>query len=283
MNRTYLVALIIIIILVIIILVNIAYQNQQNLIFLPDKLPQDHKFYFDILQNNFQEHWIQVDERTKIHGVLFQEITDEGIPPICNNPNQQKGLVLYLHGNTGNVAMWGNIAPVFTYQGYDIFILDYRGYGKSEGKITSQDQLFNDVQIVYDYFKKLYREEDIVLSGYSIGTGIAAHLASKNHPRMLILNAPYYSLTRLIQETYSFIPNLMIAFKLETYKYIQELDCPVYLFHSVDDDLIPVQHSKDLAKLFNRPEDELFILGGVGHSHINQSKRYQRILGELLN
>lgn len=73
-------------------------------------------------------------------------------------------------------------------------MMDYRGYGKSEGSIKNEDELYSDVQEVYNYLKSFYNENKIIVLGYSIGTGPAAFLASKNHPKELILQAPYYSL-----------------------------------------------------------------------------------------
>ena len=92
--------------------------------------------------------------------------------------DSSKGLIFYLHGNAGSINSWGEIAKTYTDLDHDVFILDYRGYGKSEGSITSQDQLFRDLQIVYDEVKKRYREDKVIVLGYSIGTAPAAKIAS---------------------------------------------------------------------------------------------------------
>jgi pimeloyl-ACP methyl ester carboxylesterase len=91
-------------------------------------------------------------------------------------------LIFYLHGNAGSLNTWGEVAKRYTELKYDVFMLDYRGYGKSEGSIHSQKQFHEDIQMAYDEMKKTYKESNIVVLGYSIGTGPAAKLASLNHP-----------------------------------------------------------------------------------------------------
>ena len=95
-------------------------------------------------------------------------------------------------------------------------MLDYSGYGKSEGSIEGQTQLFEDVQKAYDEMKRKYKEESIVVLGYSVGTGLATKLASDNHPKLLILQAPYYSLTDMVRHTYPVIPTFLLKYKFRT-------------------------------------------------------------------
>lgn len=75
-------------------------------------------------------------------------------------------MVFYLHGNSGSLRTWGCFAKTFTNLGYDTFILDYRGFGKSEGTIKSQKQLFDDNEFIYDKLKDEYEEKEIVIIGY---------------------------------------------------------------------------------------------------------------------
>lgn len=270
-----------VVVILIIIIMWILYRNQYQFIFWPTKLDKNYEFQFPDYENNFEELWFDMPDGTKLNGLLFRRITDEGLPyriPVTAN---ERKLIFYMHGNAENLQTWGRIAPLYTYYDHDIFILDYRGYGKSEGKITSQTQLFDDVSNVYEYFLKTYKESNITVVGYSIGTAVASYVAQKYNPQALILNAPYYSLTRLIRETYSFIPNFLVSFKLETYKYIQECKCPIYIFHGNNDTLIPLQHSLDLKEFF-KTGDQLFILNGVEHDNINQSEEYNNLLGNIL-
>jgi alpha-beta hydrolase superfamily lysophospholipase len=170
------------------------YFNQEELIFFPTKLPANHVFRFN---STFQERYIKTPDGHQLHGLLFKAAAPAG-------------LIFYLHGNAGGLDSWGEIANTYTNLHYDIFMLDYRGYGKSEGNIISEKQFHEDVQLAYDQIKKEYPEEKIVVLGYSIGTGTAARLAAFNQPKMLILQSPYYSLIDLAQKLYPMVPSAII-------------------------------------------------------------------------
>lgn len=172
------------------------YFFQENLIFFPQKIEKNYQFNFT---QDFEELTFQASDGESLNGLLFKA-------------DNTKGLIFYLHGNAGLLRSWGNVASTYTDLNYDIFILDYRGYGKSEGNISSQIQLFEDNQMIYDEIKKKYREEDIIILGYSIGTGLASKLASDNEPKQLILQAPYYSLTDMMSQRFLFIPTFMLKY-----------------------------------------------------------------------
>ena len=93
--------------------------------------------------------------------------------------------MFFLHGNGGAIHDWGQGAELYTANDYDVFYLDYRGYGKSDGKIMSENQLIADAQIAYNYLKERYLEKGIIVSGTSMGTGIAVQIAAQNKPQKL--------------------------------------------------------------------------------------------------
>jgi len=193
--------------------------SQESLIFFPKKLPPDYTFKFD---QPFEEMIITVDNETSLHGLLFKA-------------DSSKGLIFYLHGNAGALDSWGWAYETYVRLHYDFFILDYRGYGKSDGKIKSEEQLSKDIQKVYDNLKKVYAEKDIVIIGYSLGSGIAAKLTAENNPRLLILQAPYYSFIDLKDHIYPFIPDFIVKYKFETYRFLDNIKSPVYIFHGEED------------------------------------------------
>jgi uncharacterized protein len=129
------------------------------------------------------------------------------------------------------VRTWGEVAKTYTDLNYDVYMLDYRGYGKSEGMITNEELLYQDLQTVYDELKSKYDESKIVVLGYSIGTGLAAKIASVNNPKLLILQAPYYSLTDLMKHTFPIIPTFILKYKFETNKFLTDCKMPVIIFH----------------------------------------------------
>ena len=211
--------------------------------------------------------YITVEKDVTLHGLLFKA-------------EKSKGLVFYLHGNGGSVKGWGGEAETFTSCGYDLFMLDYRGYGKSGSHITSEDQMHGDMQKVYEYLLKYYSEDKIIIAGYSIGTGPAAKLAANNKVKALLLQAPYFSLTQLIQEKAPFMPKGLIRYHFETYKNIVKVSAPVYIFHGTNDRLIPYSHSVKLKQRL--PRAVLIPLPGEGHNSIKVSKLYKQELRKIL-
>jgi pimeloyl-ACP methyl ester carboxylesterase len=163
---------------------------------------------------------------------------------------------------------------------YDIFILDYRSYGKSEGEIKSQAQLFEDNQIVYEKLKKEYEEENIIILGYSIGTGMASNLASKNDTKQLILQAPYYSLTDMMRHRFSFIPTFILKYKFATNEYLKDCKMPITIFHGNQDGVINYESSTKLKEDFT--QIEIFTLDGQGHSGMTDNLNYKREIKNVL-
>jgi len=239
--------------------------SQESMLFYPKKLPVDYKFAF---KGRYDECSIDVDTKTSLNGLLF-------------HADSSKGLVFFLHGNGGAIDSWGNIAGVYLQNHYDLFILDYRGYGKSQGRISSEKQLNRDIQIAYDSLKATYNESSIVIIGYSIGTGLAAHLASTNNPKMLILDAPYYNLPDLAHQYIKILPSFLIRYKFRTNECIPKIKCPVIIFHGNMDEVIYLGSSFKLKELF-KPGDRLIVLDGQKHNGINDNRVYRAELRKLL-
>lgn len=242
----------------------ILYFIQERLIFFPDKLAKNHKFKFKL---NFKEVIIPTNDNINLHGVLFKA-------------ENAKGLIFYLHGNTGAIDYWGKVSKTYIEMGYDIFFLDYRGFGKSEGKIESEAQFFNDVQKAYDQMKMSYQEKNIIILGNSVGTASAAWLASRNKPKHLILHAPYYTLTSFIKQSYWFILDVVVKYKFETARYVKNTKAPITIFHGEKDKKIKHLSSIRLGKLL-KSEDNLFILKNGAHTGLGFHPTYQTELKRI--
>ncbi len=244
----------------------LMFALQEKLIFFPQKLEKDHAFSFP---QPFEEIKILAEDKKSLHGLLFKA-------------DSSKGLIFYLHGNAGSLDAWGGVAETYTRLQYDIFLLDYRGYGKSEGTIESEAQLFQDVQLAYKEMLKRYSEDKTVVLGYSIGTGPATKLASTNHPKLLILQAPYYSLTDVVKHTVPFIPGFLLKYRLETYKYIQDCKMPIVLIHGDLDDVIYYGSSLKLKELLKEP-DTLITIPGLGHNGMTYHPEYVKAMAKILS
>ena len=238
---------------------------QEKLIFHPERLPKNHKYSFD---NKFEEYFIKVDDNTELNALHFKA-------------DSSKGLVFYLHGNAGNLDSWGDVADLYLKLNYDVFILDYRGYGKSTGKITSEAQISNDVQKAYDFARKNYDENKIVIVGYSIGTGPASTLAANNKPGKLILKAPYYNLSDLVHQYFPIVPTFILKYKFKNNKNLKKIACPIYIFHGDRDEVIYYNSSVKLSKLL-KEKDQFITLKGQAHNGINENEEYIRHIKNIL-
>lgn len=256
--------LILVIILYALICVSL-YFLQERLIFFPEKLEKTHEFSF---KQEFEEINIKTTGSNSINGLLFK----------CDTA---KGLVFYLHGNAGSVNSWGEVAKCYTDLHYNVFILDYPGYGKSEGSIKSQVQLFEDLQLAYNDMKNRFGEDSIVILGYSIGTGPAAKLASTNCPKLLILQAPYYSLTDMMRHTYPIIPTFLLKYKFRTNEYLKACKMPVVIFHGNQDEVIYYGSSLKLEKEM-KAADTLITLKGQSHNGITDNPDYLIAIKKIL-
>jgi len=248
-----------------IILCGLLYFFQEKFIFFPQKLHKNYQFEFG---QKFDELNIKSTDGKVINGLLF-------------TVDNSKGLIFYLHGNAGCLSSWGDVAKTYTDLNYDVFIFDYRSFGKSEGTISGQNQLFLDNQIVYNELKKRYSEDKIIVLGYSIGTGFASRLSSTNNPKLLILQAPYYNLTDMMKHNYGFIPTFILKYTLATNEYLKDCKMPVVIFHGNKDEVIYYGSSLKLKDDFKQ-QVTLILLSGQGHNGMTDNVNYRTELKNIL-
>jgi fermentation-respiration switch protein FrsA (DUF1100 family) len=227
----------------------------------------DQNFQFNF-PGNFNDLKIETRDGYKLNGLLFKA-------------KRSKGLIFYLHGSNDALNVWGKIAPVYTDLNYDLFMLDYRGYGKSEGKVTSESQLYSDVQTVYNNLKLTYPESKIIVIGQSVGTGPAAMLAAVNNPKKLILQAPYYSLPDWIHNVVPDVDTSNMKYQFRNYEFLQKTKASIIIFHGDADNAIYSGSSQKLSLFFKRG-DKLFFLKGEGHNDFTKNKDYLEKLKEIL-
>lgn len=244
----------------------ILYFFQDYFLFKPEKL--DKEFQFQYENQEIEEYNIETRDGAVINGLRFK----------AKHP---KGVVFYLKGNSKSIKGWGKFAVDFTLHGYDVIMVDYRGFGKSTGRRT-QKAVKRDMQEVYDMIKENVSEKYIILYGRSLGSGFATKLASMNNPRMLILDAPYYSLSKVAKKYIPFMPlSLLIKFPMPTYKWLKYVTCPIHIIHGTDDQLIPYKTSVKLSKIKPKTTTLYTIIGG-GHKDLNTFEAYHKMLGEII-
>ncbi len=239
----------------------LLYFGQDHIIFFPDPLPKDHVFRMG------EEVRIPVDEDVTL-STLFIEADDS------------KGAVIYFHGNRGNNRRCIRQVKSFAPDEYDIFMPDYRGYGKSDGEICSEQQFTNDAQKVYDFVRQRYPEEQIRIVGYSLGTGLASYLAAHNNPAKVILIAPYISFIDLKDRWSRFIPDFLVKYPMDNAQNISSALCSFTLVHGTRDEVIPFDSSEQLSSI-DPDRVQLIRLEGVGHRqaifsrHVREALRFE--------
>ena len=153
---------------------------------------------------------------------------------------------------------------------------------KSTGRRT-EESIKEDLQYVYNKVREQVDEKYIIIYGRSLGSGFAAKLASINHPRMLVLESPYYSLAKVTKRYIPFMAVvLFIKFPIRTYKWLKYVDCPIKIVHGTNDKLIPFSTAVSLSKV-NPENTRLYSIIGAGHNNLHTFEEYHRMLEEIVN
>ena len=246
-------------------LILFVYFFQHYFFFRPEILPPHFSFSYPF---DFEERTFDMEDGGRINSLHFKV------------PNS-RGLIYYFKGNSRSIKGWAKFAQDFISNGYDFFMMDYRGFGKSKGK-RSETRLFNDSQQLYKWLQKEYPQDQIIVYGRSLGSGIATRVASWNHPRMLILDSPYYSFYHNIKRWAFFLPlTYILRYQIRTDQFITQVEAPIHIIHGDKDRLIPIWHSHKLAEL--KPEKiELFVINGGGHNNLPSFPEYHEHIYDLL-
>jgi uncharacterized protein len=240
---------------------------QTKLIFFPGKLAKNFKFHLDV---NQQELFLQTMDGETINALFY--------------PGSNKDVILYLHGNAGDLSNWQYISDDFTSLGYNFLIIDYRGYGKSTGTITEKG-LYEDAETAFRYLTQQagFSDKDIIVYGRSIGTGVATELATRYKVKGLVLEAPFTSLKDLANQMYPFLfPSLILRFHFNNIGKINNVKTPVLFFHGTHDELIPNTHTNKLYDKFIGKKNKI-IIEGAGHNDVNSFPEYHQALAKELS
>jgi pimeloyl-ACP methyl ester carboxylesterase len=214
--------------------------------------------------------------------LYFEEIifkTSDGVDlsgwfvPVKN----QKGVILILHGKSGNISTRLTFLNYFSRKlGLSTFIIDYRGYGKSEG-IPDEKGTYLDAEAAWEYLTavKKIKPQDIIIFGRSLGGPIAAWLAAKVKARALILESTFTAIKDIVSQLYPYLPvRRFFKFEYPTIDYLKKVDSPVLIIHSSEDDYIPFSHAMKLYNTANRPRQFLKIKGLHNTNYMKSEEIY---------
>lgn len=242
------------------------YAIQNKILFIPRDLPQDHVYSYNF---DFEERFFDVTDNAKIHAIHAK--VDSG----------NKGLVIYFHGNAGNNNTNSAKFEMFMSEGYDVLYPDYRGFGKSTGSLKNEDDLVGDMKILYSEMTKEYDEDNILLVGYSLGSGIAAQVAVANDPKGLMMWTPYYSMIDMKNGSYPFLPSFLVRYPLRTDLALQKIEEPIIIFYAENDRVLPVERSIKLNQFLDG-NDQHYMLEDQGHNGVFFNREVKMKVPQIL-
>lgn len=191
-------------------------------------------------------------------------------------PLSSRGVILFCHGNAGNISQRIDSFEIFRQLRLSTFIFDYRGYGKSKGK-PSENGTYLDAEGAWNYLvrEKKVKPEEIIVFGRSLGGGVASYLAQKYHPRALIIESSFTSISDIARAFFPRLPlKLLLRFEYNTRERLKDIHCPVLIIHSPDDRTIPFVCGKVLYETANPPKKLLQIKGDHLYGFIKSKKKY---------
>jgi hypothetical protein len=244
----------------------LLYVLQERLIFAPSPLAPDHVFSF---ATPHEETVLDVDG-SRLNGVVFRA-------------PRPRGLILYFHGNAGNMTGWGQVAEALVARtGFDVWMTDYPGYGKSEGRISSEAQLNAMARAFMSAAAaRAGGAGKVVVYGRSLGSGPAVRLAVETAPAALVLETPFLSLASMAAAQYPFVPSILLKYPMRSDLDLPKVAAPTLVLHGDRDRVIPFAQGRALAAL--RPGITFVAIPGAGHNDLALHADYWDALGRFLD
>jgi uncharacterized protein len=240
---------------------------QEFFLFHPEKLSKDYTRHFDM---PFQEINIPFNEKDTMNMVKF-----------FPKDAFRKGVVLYYHGNKQNIERYAKFVTGFTKHGYEVWMEDYPGFGKSTGTITEK-KLYEQALVMQKMAASKYGADSIIVYGKSLGTGIAAYVASQTKAKQLILETPYYSIPNLFSSYAPIYPTQrMSRYKIPSFEYLQKVNYPITIFHGTNDGVIPYRCAAKLKSVL-KPTDAFITIEEGTHHNLATFDLYKKKLDSLL-
>ena len=244
------------------------YYAQDAILFQATPLEQNHVYTF---KGSYEQVFIPFNKTDSISLIKF-----------FTNSKPSKGVVLYFHGNKGNIERYQRLIDVFLNSAYEVWMPDYFGYGKSAGE-RSEKKLYSMAFQVQRLAAARFADSNIIIYGKSLGTGLAAYVAASTSNKMLVLETPYYDIPDIFR-SYAWMYPLdnMIKYKIPTYQFLQDVKVPVTIFHGTADGVIRYRSADKLRK-FLKPTDQFYTIEGGTHRSVRKTEMYNKVMDSLLH
>lgn len=239
------------------------YFFQEVFLFHPTPLDRDHRFRFD-----------------QPHSELNIPFEEDNLSIVkFSSSGVRKGIVLFFHGNRQNVERYRQYPAVFTRNGYEVWMIDYPGFGKTTGK-RSEQRLYQQALFMYGLAMKETSPQELIIYGKSIGTGIASFLAANRDCRQLILETPYKNIAALAKHFFPIYPVRLGKYSFPVQDYLEKVKVPITIFHGTEDAVVPYRQAADLASQIKNVE--LITLQKGEHNNLFSFGLYQSKMDSLL-
>ncbi|WP_242086538.1 alpha/beta hydrolase [Aestuariivivens sediminis] len=237
--------------------------KQTKLIFEPVKLTSTYEFKLSL---GTKEINIEVEKGIFLNGFLYEK-------------EENKLLMIYFQGNAKNLQNFLDNHSMVLNWGYNVLVTDYRSFGKSNGKLSGQSQMYDDADKIYDYGILLgYKPQNIILYGYSMGTAMAGYLASTKEAKALILESAFSSIPEI-----GWVGNKAPNYELNTAEKAKQINIPTLLIHGDKDNVISPDHSQRIFGNLRSSKKKRIVLQNGGHGDLRKRPEYQMLINEFVN
>lgn len=250
----------------------LVYYKQSSLIYYPNMPGRNLVATPDDIGLGYQDVEFTTRDGIKLHGWFIENTI-------------ARGTLLFFHGNAGNISHRLESIAIFHELGLNVFIIDYRGYGQSEGKVT-ETGTYRDAEAAWQYLTETRKinPKQVIIFGRSLGASVAAWLASKHTPSALILESGFSSVPSMAKRIYPFLPvGLLTYFRYDTREYIKNISCPLLLVHSKNDEIIPIDEGLEIFNAAPVAKQFLEIRGGHNDGFLVSRSKYVAGLGSFID
>jgi fermentation-respiration switch protein FrsA (DUF1100 family) len=253
-----------------VLLVVVVYFLQGRMLYLPEVPGRTLAMTPTNVGMDYQDVSIETTDGVTLHGWFIS--------------GRSSQVLLFFHGNAGNISHRLDSIRQFRDLGLSILIVDYRGYGQSEGR-TTEKGIYRDADAAWRYLieGRGIAASDIVIFGRSLGASVASRLAAQHQPLALIVESSFTSVPDIAQDLYPWLPARWLSrLSHATRDYVRDVRCPVLVVHSRDDEIIPFQHGETIFESANEPRTLLAIHGTHNNAFLEDEHAYIRGLRAFL-
>ena len=242
-------------------LVGVVYLMQGRMLYLPDIAGRSLTATPANIGMDYEDVYLETDDGIKLHGWFI--------------PSRTSRVLLFFHGNAGNISHRLDSIRYFHDLGLSVFIIDYRGYGQSEGRATEKG-IYRDADAAWRYLlERDIAASDIVVFGRSLGASVASRLAAQEQPLALIVESSFTSVPDIAQELYPWLPARWLSrLSHATRDYVRDVNCPLLVVHSRDDEIIPFHHGEEIFAVANEPRTLLVLRGTHNDAFLRDERVY---------